>query len=102
MQTVQFDKHGSADVLAQREAPRPRPGPGDVVVRVVYAGINFADVNLRKGTVPFEVPLPATPGLEAAGIVAAVGDEVAGVHVGDRVACLVLTGGAYAEYVRVP
>ena len=101
MKVIRFEEHGEAEVLQVREAEEPRAGRGEVVVRVAYAGVNFADINLRKNAVPFAVPLPQTVGLEAAGVVAAVGEDVESVRVGDRVACLALANGAYAEYVRV-
>jgi NADPH:quinone reductase len=77
------------------EAPVPVPGAGQVVIRVEAAGVNFVDVYQRKGLYP--VPLPYTPGREAAGIVEQVGEGVTTCRVGDRVVSESLTGG-YAGY----
>lgn len=86
-------------VLAER--PVPVPGPGDVVVDVVAAGVNNADLLQVAGRYPAPAGAPDWPGLEVAGTVAAVGPRVSGVAVGDRVAAL-LAGGGYAEQVAVP
>ena len=90
---------GGPEVLATEDVDEPVPGPGEAVVEVAAAGLNFIDTYHRTGLYPVE--LPFTPGLEAAGAVVSVGDGVEGVAEGDRVAwCTTL--GAYAERAAVP
>ncbi|MES2164186.1 MAG: NADP-dependent oxidoreductase [Pseudomonadota bacterium] len=81
----------------------PQPGPDEVLVRVTAAGVNGLDWKIRDGLVKdvFQLPLPATLGLELAGEVAAVGNEVEGFAVGDRVFGALGGLGAYAGYVAV-
>jgi NADPH2:quinone reductase len=87
--------------LALRDWPEPEPGPGEVAVDVRAAGCNFADVLILKGEYQVKPTLPFVPGAEAAGVVAAIGEGVAGMHVGDRV--LSHCGlGAFAERLVVP
>jgi NADPH2:quinone reductase len=76
------------DVLAIEEVAPPVPGPGEVAVDVAACGLNFADALLCRGTYQVRPPLPATPGIEAAGVVVAVGDGVLDVTPGQRVAAL--------------
>ncbi|MFJ3791240.1 zinc-binding alcohol dehydrogenase family protein [Kitasatospora sp. NPDC090091] len=80
-------------------ADEPLPGPGEVAVRVAYAGVQWGDVLVRDGHFP--VPRPFVPGFEAAGRIVAVGDGVDGGRIGEQVLALV-TGGAYAEVVLAP
>ena len=88
--------------LAWRERPDPVPGPGDVLVEVVAAGLNAADLLQRRGLYPAPPGVPAdVPGLELSGRVAAVGDGVDGSWVGRRVAALT-AGGAQATRCVVP
>jgi len=89
---------GGPDVLEVADAPMPSVGPRDVLIRVAAAGINRADILQRRGLYPPPPDAPPWPGLEVAGEVAEVGDEVAQWRVGDRV-CALITGGGYAEYV---
>jgi len=77
------------------EAPDPEPGPGQIVIDVHAAGVNFPDVLLVQGLYQVKPPLPFSPGVEAAGVVAAVGPGVEGFHPGDRVAAGVM--GGFAE-----
>jgi NADPH2:quinone reductase len=79
--------------------PVPEPGEGEVQIRIGAAGLNFIDVYHRLGGYP--LPLPFTPGVEAAGVVEAVGPGVSHVRPGDRVA-YAMERGAYAEYALVP
>jgi NADPH2:quinone reductase len=94
---------GGPEVLELREVPDPEPGPGQVLVRVEAAGVNFADVVMRQGMT--RTPFPLTPGLEGAGVVEAVGAHVADVRTGDRVAWAPVKAsspiGAYAELALV-
>ena len=99
MQAVRLHAPGGPDALQVETVPVPRPGPGEALVRLEYAGVNFIDVYKRTGLYP--VPLPATLGEEGAGTVAAVGDGVAEVGAGDRAAWAGVLG-AYAEYAVVP
>jgi NADPH2:quinone reductase len=91
---------GRLGVLQLVELPEPRPGPGEVLIRVEAAGVNFMDIMRRKG-LPFDVPtpLPFVPGGEVAGTVVELGDDVASVAVGDRVFGRAgrLADGGYAE-----
>ncbi|WP_411376087.1 quinone oxidoreductase family protein [Arthrobacter sp. MPF02] len=75
---------GGPEVLGYEEVDRPVPGPGQLLVKVGAAGVNFIDTYKRSGT--YKVPFPFTPGSEAAGTVEAVGDGVTGFVAGDRVA----------------
>ena len=99
MKAIRVHRWGGPEVLQLEEVPAPTPGPGQVVVRVEAAGINFIDVYQRTGH--YKTPLPFTPGQEAAGTVTAVGPGVTAPRVGDRVA---YTGvlGAYAENAVAP
>jgi NADPH2:quinone reductase len=78
--------------------PKPAPAPGRALVKIHAAGVNFVDIYQRRGTYP--VKLPFIPGLEASGVVEAVGEGVEGFEPGDRVA---YTGhlGSYSEYTSI-
>lgn len=92
---IVIDQFGGVEVLDWREVdPRP-PGPGEALIRHEAIGVNFIDTYHRSGLYPLE--LPHGIGTEAAGVVAAVGDGVVNIAVGDRVAYLGLPPGAYAE-----
>lgn len=101
MKAIRVHEYGGADVLRVEDVAEPTAGPGEVLVKVEAAGVNFIDVYLRTGLYPATPPF--TPGQEAAGVVTALGAGVLerDVRVGDRVA---YTGvqGAYAEYAAVP
>jgi NADPH2:quinone reductase len=99
MKAIRVDAPGGPEVLRLAEVPPPMPVAGQVVVRVEAAGLNFIDVYQRTGLYP--VPLPATPGLEGAGVIEALGSGVSGLAAGDRVAWS-STLGSYAEQVVVP
>ena len=99
MQAVRVHAFGGTDVLTLDRVPVPRPGPGEALVRLEVAGVNFIDVYKRSGL--YKPPLPVTLGEEGAGRVAAVGEGVTDLRVGDRVAWAMHTG-AYAEYAVVP
>lgn len=90
---------GGPEVLEYVEVEMPQAGPGEVVVRVAAAGINYIDVYRRVGKYPVEIP--GIPGAEASGTVSAIGAGVTSVAVGDRVAFPDNNGG-YAEYVIAP
>ena len=100
MRAIRVTETGESDVLKTATVPLPTPGPGEALVRVAYAGVNFADVWMRRGAIGAAMPVPFTPGLEAAGIVEAVGEGTGDIKIGDRVAYCIIPG-AYAEYQAV-
>jgi NADPH2:quinone reductase len=97
---IRIHQTGGPEVLTWEEVEVGQPGPGQALVRHRAVGLNFIDVYHRTGLYP--VPLPAVPGLEGAGVVEAVGPEVAQVRVGDRVAYASAPLGAYAEARLMP
>lgn len=99
MKAIVIEQSGGPEVLAYRDAEAGEPAAGQVRVRVEAAGVNYIDTYQRSGLYP--MPLPFTPGVEAAGVVDAVGDGVEGVAAGDRVV-YVMTPGSYAELALVP
>ncbi|NEC63624.1 zinc-binding dehydrogenase [Streptomyces sp. SID9727] len=100
MRTVEVEKYGGPEVLTVTERPVPEPGPGQVTIDAVYAGVNFADLKARSEG--YRVPsLPFVPGLEISGRVRAVGAGVEGLSPGQEVAAF-LAGGGYAEVVTAP
>jgi NADPH2:quinone reductase len=98
MKAIRVHEAGGPEVLRLEDVDDPQPGPGQVVVRIAAAGVNFIDVYHRTGLYP--QPLPFTPGLEAAGVVAAVGEGVTGLRVGDHVASSEIRA-AYAQLAVV-
>jgi putative PIG3 family NAD(P)H quinone oxidoreductase len=91
---------GPADALKTAKIPTPEPGPGEILIRIMAAGVNRPDIIQRMG---FYAPPPGAPdtlGLEVAGEVAAVGENVTRWSIGDPV-CALLGGGGYAQYCRV-
>lgn len=103
MKAIQVTRSGGPEVLQLIDQPTPTPGPGQILIEVKAAGINFADIVAREGHYPPAPPPPFVPGYEAAGIVSAVGEGVTGWNVGDRVLSLTsenCTNG-YAEYAVV-
>ncbi|OMH23672.1 NAD(P)H-quinone oxidoreductase [Tersicoccus phoenicis] len=101
MKAIQIQSPGGPESLVLTDVPDPRPAPGDVVIDVVAAGLNRADVNQRKGHYPPPPGESELPGLEVSGRISAVGDGVDGFEVGEPV-CALLAGGGYAEKVAVP
>jgi NADPH:quinone reductase len=98
---IRIHRHGGPEVLKWEEVEPGRPGPGEALVRHEAVGLNFIDVYHRTGLYPLP-PLPATPGMEGAGVVEAVGEAVTEVAVGERVAYAGLPPGAYAELRCIP
>ena len=98
MRAIRFHEHGGPEVLRLDEIEKPQPGAGEVLIRTVVAGINYADTMLRRGNYLMKPPLPFTPGFEAAGTIEALGAGVEDLHIGQRVMATV-QGGGYAEYV---
>jgi NADPH:quinone reductase len=99
MKAIQIKQTGGPEVMELVDLPVPQPKPNEAVVKIQVAGVNFIDVYNRQGH--YKVPLPFVPGQEAAGVVSAVGADVKGVAVGDRVAYTTVLG-SYAEYAAVP
>ena len=101
MRAVEITRPGGPEVLALCERSVPVPGAGQMLIEVVWAGVNRPDALQRAGA--YAPPLSASPlpGLEASGHVAALGPGVSGWQVGDAV-CALLPGGGYAEYVVTP
>jgi NADPH2:quinone reductase len=91
---------GPAEALKTAQIPTPKPGPGEILIRVAAAGVNRPDIIQRMGFYPAPPGSPDTLGLEVAGEVAAVDEGVARWKIGDQV-CALLGGGGYAEYCRV-
>jgi NADPH2:quinone reductase len=100
MNVVRIHAPGGADVLTFETVPTPSPGPGQVLIEVEAAGINFIDIYQRTGL--YKVTFPFVLGQEAAGTIAAVGPDVNGFRVGDRVAAYAGALGAYAQLVLAP
>ncbi len=99
MKAIRVRRTGGPEVLRLEDLPTPEPGPGQLLVRVEAAGVNFVDVYHRTGL--YQVQLPFTPGREAAGTVERVGEGVTTARPGDRVVSE-SAAGAYAEYAIVP
>ena len=100
MKAIQMTEQGAPEVLRLVEVPDPEPGPGQVLIRVQAAAVNFSDVMRRRGDVyPVPTPSPFVPGAEVAGTVAAVGDGVEGLPAGTPVFGTVGAdaSGGYAE-----
>jgi NADPH2:quinone reductase len=98
MQAIRVTENGGPEALQLADAPLPEPGAGQVRIRVEAAGVNFIEVYQRKGQ--YKLPLPLTPGAEAAGAVDAIGPNVADFLPGQRVAT-VAAQGSYAQYALV-
>lgn len=127
MKAIVLHKTGGPGVLSYEDIETPKPGPGEVLIRVRAAGVNHVDIDIRKGVSGMSLKLPHIPGVDAAGVVAEVGEGVSGWAEGDRVAphfilhcgvctncvrgaeniCLnfgvlgATTWGTYAQYVKV-
>jgi NADPH2:quinone reductase len=99
MRAIQITEIGGPEVLRLVELPDPSPGPGQLLVEVAAAGVNYIDIYHCSGAYP--VPLPFIPGSEGAGTVAAVGRDVSDFAVGDQVAWAG-SPGSYAELALVP
>ncbi|WP_332686993.1 quinone oxidoreductase family protein [Bosea sp. (in: a-proteobacteria)] len=103
MKAIQFDRFGGPEVLELVEIERPSPGPGEVLIRVGAAGVNFFEVLMRQDRYAVTPALPFRPGVEVAGTVEALGDGVDEFRIDQRVAAALFigstSGGGYAEYV---
>ena len=98
MKAIRIREVGGPEAMRLQDIDVPEPGPGEARIRVEAAGVNFIDVYHRTGLYP--APCPFTPGMEAAGVVDAVGPDVEDVRIGDRVA-YAMSLGSYAEQVVV-
>src|ERR1700732_2716585 len=92
---------GDIDDLAVGDMPIPKPAPDEVLIRVKATAVNYADSIMVAGRYQTKPPLPFSPGLETAGVVAACGAEVTGFPPGDRVVAILAYGGL-AEYAVAP
>jgi NADPH:quinone reductase len=101
MRVVVGERLGGPEVLTVAEREAPRPGPGEIVVYVAAAGVNYMDIYQREGIGSYRPEPPFVPGAEGAGTVAAVGEGVTGLAAGDRVAWAG-PGSSYAEQVTLP
>jgi NADPH:quinone reductase len=100
MKAVLCKQYGPPESLVLEDLPSPKPGPGEAVVSVKAASLNFPDVLIIQNKYQFKPPLPFSPGSELAGVVKEVGEGVHGCKPGDRVLA-VTTYGAFAEEVKV-
>lgn len=99
VKAIRIHEVGGPEAMKLEDVPRPDPGPGEARVRLEAIGVNYIDTYHRTGL--YKVPLPFTPGMEAAGVVDAVGPDAKDVGGGDRVAYAGALG-AYAEQAVVP
>jgi NADPH2:quinone reductase len=99
MKAIQVMQVGGPEAMAIADVPIPQPAPGQALVKLSAAGVNFIDVYVREGR--YKAQTPFVLGQEGAGIVTAVGNEATSVKVGDRVAWSGLQG-SYAEYAAMP
>ena len=97
MRAIRVHAFGAPDVMKVEEVPDPKPGAGQVVVRVKAAGVNPSDTYMRSGAYANKPPLPYTPGSDGAGVVEAIGEGVTNVAVGERVYIARSLSGTYAE-----
>ena len=94
-------RYGGPDVMTFVEEPLPEPGPGEVRVRVLVAGVGYPDVLIREGSYPGGPKPPFTPGYEFVGIVDKLGAGVEGLQVGKTVGAITVYG-SHADYLCVP
>jgi NADPH:quinone reductase-like Zn-dependent oxidoreductase len=106
MKAVRYHRYGDSDVLEYEDAPRPVPGPGQVLIEVAATSFNPVDAGIRGGYLAevYAVSFPHTPGVDVAGTVAVIGEGVAGWNVGDAVVAFLPldADGAAAEYAIAP
>jgi len=101
MKAIRYHELGGPEVLRHEEVPTPEPGPGEVLVKVAAAGLNYADLNRIRGIYPVPDPLPSIIGQEASGTIVSVGPEVTKYRESERVMAWIRRG-CFAEYVAVP
>ena len=101
MKAVVCNAWGLPDTLVVEELPDPQPGPGQVALDIMAAGVNFPDVLIIQGKYQFKPELPFTPGSELSGVVSAVGEGVVSFKEGDKVIAFT-SQGAFAQKIVVP
>src|SRR6476661_1104570 len=101
MRAITVSEPGGPDALVLGEVPDPEPGPGEVGVDVVAAGVNRADTLQRQGHYDPPPGAPPYPGMECSGRISAIGGDVEEWALGDEV-CALVSGGTYAEKCAVP
>lgn len=101
MKAIVCEQWGLPDTLSVQEIADPQPGPGQVLIEVQAAGVNFPDVLIVQGKYQFKPSLPFTPGSELAGIVRAVADDVTTFKPGDQVIAFTPTG-AFGQQIALP
>ncbi|GGA78040.1 NAD(P)H quinone oxidoreductase [Nitratireductor aestuarii] len=101
MQAIEIERPGGPEVLRRTEMPKPRAEAGQVVIRVLAAGVNRPDIQQRRGLYPPPPGASPIPGLDVAGVVEEVGAGVEMPKVGDSV-CALTNGGGYAQFCSVP
>lgn len=97
MKAILMRDYGSIDVLSYEEIATPEPNTDEVLIKVEAAGVNYADVMLRKGIYLIKPETPFVPGIEVVGTIEELGATVKGLQVGQRVVAFLQTGG-YSEY----
>jgi NADPH2:quinone reductase len=100
MKAIVFAQTGGPEVFTLSDVPKPEVRPGMVLIKVHAIGVNFADTRFRQGTYVAKPKLPDTPGMEASGVIEAVGEGVTDLKVGMRVAAFTVK--SYAEYCQAP
>jgi putative PIG3 family NAD(P)H quinone oxidoreductase len=101
MRAVEISRFGGPEVLRLTQRPTPSPGSGEVLIRVFAAGVNRPDIMQRQGRYPPPPGASDIPGLEIAGQVVGIGENVTSLRMEDRV-CALVAGGGYAEYCVAP
>lgn len=97
MKAIRVHEFGNPEVMKLEEIEDPKPGQGEVVIKIHAAGVNPVDTYIRSGLYPFKPELPYTPGMDGGGIVESIGEGVTRFKVGDRVYIAGTISGAYAE-----
>src|SRR5438270_13605839 len=98
MKTIRVEQFGEPEVMKLADVPVPKPGSGQVLVKMHAIGVNPVEVYVRTGAYPNKPALPYTPGSDGAGVVEAVGENVRDFKTGDRVYTAGSIGGTYAEF----
>jgi NADPH2:quinone reductase len=101
MTAIEISRPGGPEVLTPVQRPTPAPGPGEVLVKVAFAGVNRPDALQRAGAYPPPPGASDIPGLEFSGVVVGLGEGAAGFSIGDQV-CALASGGGYAQYAVAP
>jgi len=99
MKAIRVNQFGGPEVFRLEEVPTPRPGPGEVLVRIHAIGVNPVETYIRAGTYARLPKLPYTPGNDGAGVIEQIGDSVTEFKPGDRVYTAGSVSGTYAEFV---